>query len=116
MTDQRHHRGQKNRDTADRASTRRSWDQQQHSCGHLEPARHPMKTGRITPTREGVPDRSRTDEVDRPSPDHHDAEHDRKPDRDEFVYLHGSLLLVLLAAGSAALRRLAKWRHGTDLA
>src|SRR5208282_1951238 len=75
-----------------------------------------MKTGRITPTREGVADRSRTDEVDRPSPDHHDAERDRKPDSDEFAYLHGTLLLVLLAAGSAALRRLAKRRHGADLA
>src|SRR5215470_1686196 len=75
-----------------------------------------MKTGRITPTREGVADRSRSDEVDRPSPDHHDAERDRKPDHDEFVYSHGRLLLVLLASGLAALRRLAKRRHGTDLA
>src|SRR5215471_9222383 len=75
-----------------------------------------MKTGRITPTREGVADRSRSDEVDRASPNHHDAERDRKPDQDEFVYRHGRLRLVLLASGLAALRRLAKRRHGTDLA
>src|SRR5215469_3920262 len=80
------------------------------------PPCHPMKTGRITPTREGVADRSRSDEVNRPSPDHHAAECDRKPDHDEFVYRHGRLLLVLLASGLAGLRRLAKRRHGTDLA
>src|SRR5215813_8603398 len=74
-----------------------------------------MKTGRITPTREGVADRSRSDEVDHPSPDHHDAERDRKPDHDEFVYRHGRLRLVLWA-WIFALRRLAKRRHSTDLA
>src|SRR5215813_2917031 len=75
-----------------------------------------MKTGRITPTRERVADRSRSGEVDCPSPDHHDAERDRKPDHDEFVYWHGRLLLVLLASGLTALRRLAKRRQGTNLA
>ena len=80
------------------APARETWDQQQQSCRHLESARHYMKTGRITPTREGVADRSRTDEVDQASPDHHDAEGDRKPDRDEFVYRH-DLAVVLLLSG-----------------
>src|SRR6516165_6819634 len=75
-----------------------------------------MKTGRIAPTREEVADRSKSYEVDHPGPDHHDAERDRKPDHGEFVYRHGRLLLVLLASGLAALQRLAKRRHRTDLA
>lgn len=57
-----------------------------------------MKTGRLAPTHEGVANRSGADEVDHASPDHHDAEGDRKPDRDEFPYRH-SLVLILLTAG-----------------
>jgi len=56
MTNQRDHRGCQDHGTTDCACPRSSRDQQQQSRYRLEPACHPMKTGRITPTHKGVAD------------------------------------------------------------
>ena len=78
IADEGHHRSQQDHD----ARSRRRASSPGSAAATLPSFRarpSPDENGGIPPTREGIADRSGTDEVDRARPDHHDAECDRSP-------------------------------------